>query len=245
MTALLVGLLVAAATFLLVPGRCRRQLRTPRTADSVGSVAPEHAAARVGFIHQIGRWFSGRWFGKRRKQQWRAAAIELVSAFAAELRAGQPVRQAFIRAQRSGPVPVAAHVSAVAELGGDVPRALRIEAVKQGLPILQSLAALWRVAEGSGAGLAEAADRLALAETAAQQARAEVVAQLASPRATAKVLAGLPLVGVMLGSGLGASPVSWLLGSVGGYSVLAVGLLLEILGLWWIARLTQGVEKLL
>ncbi len=244
MTALLVAVLTAAATFLLMPGRFRRRLPIPR-AVGADTAAIADVADLSGFMQKIGPWILHRWFGKRRRNQWRAAAIELVSAFAAELRAGQPVRQAFIRAQRSSPVPVAAHATAVAELGGDVPRALRTEAARHELPILGSLAALWRVAEGSGAGLAQAADRLALAEAAAQQARAEVMAQLASPRATAKVLAGLPLVGVMLGSGLGASPISWLLGSPWGWCVLVAGVTLEVLGLWWIGRLTRGVEKLL
>ena len=182
---------------------------------------------------------------RRRRAESRSAAIELVAAFAAELRAGQPVRQAFARAQRSNPTEVAAHAVAVAELGGDVPRVLHDESIRHELPILRSLAALWRVAEGSGAGLAEAADRLAIAEAAAQQARAEVAAQLAGPRATAKVLAGLPVVGVVLGSGLGASPVSWLVGSVWGLLVLVAGVALEVLGLWWIARLTKSVESLM
>ena len=99
------------------------------------------------------------------------------------------------------------------------------------------------MAEGSGAGLAQAADRLAIAETATQQARAEVTAQLAGPRATAKVLAGLPVVGVILGSGLGASPIAWLVGSFWGWLVLAFGIGLEFLGLWWISRLTNAVES--
>ncbi len=175
----------------------------------------------------------------------RRAAIELVAAFAAELRAGQPVRQAFVRAQQSSPVGLAVHAVAVADLGGDVPLALDDEARDAQLPVLRSLAALWRVAEGSGAGLAQAADRLAVASTEAELARAELSAQLAGPRATARVLAGLPLLGMLLGSGLGASPVSWLFGSVWGWLVLVVGLALEALGLWWIARLTRSVEVLL
>lgn len=242
MTALFVAALVAVAAYLMMPTGFRRRLLIPR-AHLAGEIdLPEETLTLTA---KIQRAAEHRWRRKRRQQIWQSAATELVAAFAAELRAGQPVRQAFTRAQRSSPVPVAAHAVAVAELGGDVPRALRVEAARTSLPILNSLAALWGVAEGSGAGLAQAADRLAIAEAAAAQARAEVAAQLASPRATAKVLAGLPLVGVMLGSGLGASPVAWLLGSVWGVLVLAVGIGLEVLGLWWIARLTNSVERLL
>lgn len=190
-------------------------------------------------------WLERRMWATRRRRSREAAAIELVSAFAAELRAGQPVPAAFARAQRSSPVPIAQHAVAIAELGGDVPRALVKEAADLGLPVLASLAALWRVADGSGAGLAVAASRLADAEAAVQVSRSEVQTQLASPRATARVLAGLPIIGLMLGSGLGASPVAWLVGSVPGVLVLVVGLGLEVAGLWWMSRLTKSVERLL
>ena len=236
-----IALLMSVAGYLLAPVPIRRRpiyLRgrereaSPRSSRTPGEVAAE--VARRTKQH----------FRRRRSQDAaRAAAVELVAAFAADLRAGQPVRQAFTRAQRSSPVPLASRAVSVAELGGDVPRVLRSEAQRVDLPILQSLAALWRVAEGSGAGLAQAADRLAIAEAANQVARAEVAAQLAGPRATAKVLAGLPIVGVILGSGLGASPIAWLFGSVWGLLVLAVGVGLECLGLWWISRLTKSVER--
>lgn len=242
MTPIIAAGLIAIAVYLMMPMGFRRRVIAPRV-QSVDEIALARESSTI--VAKLQRTVEHRWRRKRRQQAWQSAATELVAAFSAELRAGQPVRQAFVRAQRSSPVPVAAHAVAVAELGGDVPRALRVEAARTGLPILNSLAALWRVAEGSGAGLAQAADRLAIAESAAAQARAEVAAQLASPRATAKVLAGLPLVGVMLGSGLGASPVAWLLGSVWGVMVLTVGLGLEVLGLWWIARLTNSVERLL
>lgn len=229
--------LCALAAYVVVPAPIRRTIR--RGPVGTGPTRRESANSRI--------YRRARMLFRRRKSQEavRAAAIELVAAFAAELRAGQPVRQAFARAQQSNPTVIAAHAVAVAELGGDVPRVLQEESQRQQLPILRSLAALWRVAEGSGAGLAQAADRLAIAETAAQQARAEVSAQLAGPRATAKVLAGLPIVGVVMGSGLGATPVAWLLGSPWGGLVLVVGIALEVTGLWWISRLTSSVERLM
>lgn len=241
MRALVAAALLAGAAALVIPGRFRRTIaRGNRLADGSEGVRRSFSV-----IESICRSVATRFRRRKSQNEWRIAAAELVAAFASELRAGQPVRQAFARAQRSSPLPLASRAVAVAELGGDVPRALRAEAARQSLPILQSLAALWRVAEGSGAGLAQAADRLAVAETAAQQARAEVTAQLASPRATAKVLAGLPIVGVIMGSGLGASPVEWLVGSPWGLMVMTAGVGLEVLGLWWISRLTNGVERLM
>ncbi|NQU36190.1 MAG: type II secretion system F family protein [Actinobacteria bacterium] len=196
-------------------------------------------------VNSIVRWCARRLRRRSIQTRERRSAIELVAAFAAELRAGQPVRQALVRAQESSPDDVAAHAVAVADLGGDVPRALDLVAAQAELPVLRSLAALWRVAEGSGAGLAQAADRLAIAQAESELARAELSAQLAGPRATARVLAGLPLLGMLLGSGLGASPLAWLFGSVWGWLILVVGCVLEVLGLWWISRLTHSVEVLL
>jgi tight adherence protein B len=190
-------------------------------------------------------WLARRFRRRSRHTQERRAAIELVAAFAAELRAGQPVRQALVRAQESNPGDFAGHVVAVAELGGDVPNALESVAMQCELPVLRSLGALWRVAEGSGAGLAQAADRLAIAQAESELARAELSAQLVGPRTTARVLAGLPILGMLLGSGLGASPLTWLIGSLWGWLILTIGCALEVAGLWWIARLTRSVEVLL
>ena len=241
MTVLLIACLLSFAGYLLAPVPIRRPIGYSRgRQQSTESVASRTPGALLAELMRLIKRYVRR---RRSKEDARAAAIELVAAFAAELRGGQRVRQAFTRAQRSCPIPLASRAVSVAQLGGDVPRVLRSEAERLDLPILQSLAALWRVAEGSGAGLAQAADRLAIAETATQQARAEVTAQLAGPRATAKVLAGLPVVGVILGSGLGASPIAWLVGSFWGWLVLAFGIGLEFLGLWWISRLTNAVES--
>lgn len=180
-----------------------------------------------------------------RIEKRRSASVELINGFTAELRAGQPIRQAFIRAHDACEVPIAADAVAMAKLGGDVPKALRAASEQDGLDVLRSLAALWSVAEGSGAGLAQAADRLAVSAAAAQAARHELKSQLTGPRATARVLAGLPIFGLLMGAGLGASPVEWLLTPPWGFAVLIAGIGLEVAGLWWISRLTKSVESLI
>ncbi len=181
----------------------------------------------------------------RRRAACRAAAVELTAALAAELRAGQSVRPALERAAQSAPGTVCPRAVGAARLGGDVPSALRRDCDEQGLPVLRSLAALWQVGEQSGAGLAEAADRLAAAEAAGESVRRELSTQLAGPRATARVLAGLPILGLLLGSGLGASPIRWLTGTPWGLLILVAGCALEVAGIWWTSRLTRSVEALL
>ena len=79
----------------------------------------------------------------------------LVAAFAAELTGGSTsapsIREGFNAQPNGGGQPTLWRSPS----WGDVPRVLHDESIRHELPILRSLAALWRVAEGSGAGLAE------------------------------------------------------------------------------------------
>ncbi len=175
----------------------------------------------------------------------RAAAIELIAGLATELGIGAAPSVALARAARASPVPICRHALAAARFGGDVPRGLDRDAAESRLPSLGALAALWRVSENSGAGMAHAAHRLAGAEASAEAVRRELATQLAGPKASARVLAGLPAFGMLLGAGLGASPVAWLLGSPIGLLVLLAGLALEVAGLLWVRRLVRSVEALL
>lgn len=183
---------------------------------------------------------------KRSMQRQReSSAIELVSALSAELHAGLPVTVALERAAESVPVELCPKALGAARLGGDVPSGLRADADALGIPVLRALAALWQVAEDSGAGLAVAAHRLAASQAAAEAVRRELAGQLAGPKATARVLAGLPILGLLLGSTLGADPLSWLLTPPWGWLVLVLGCAFEAAGIFWTAQITRSVERLL
>ena len=97
-------------------------------------------------------------------------------------------------------------------------------------------------ARGVGAGLAAACDRLAESLAADEALRREVAAALAAPRATARLLAGLPLVGLALGAGLGAHPLRFLLGSGLGRACLLAAAVLDVAGLAWTRRLAAGAQ---
>lgn len=71
-------------------------------------------------------------------------------------------------------------------------------------------------------------------EVTGEQARA---AQLAGPRLSGYVMAGLPLMGLLLGAGMGVDPVGVLLGSAAGHLLLMVGVALMCAGLLWSARI--------
>jgi tight adherence protein B len=68
-----------------------------------------------------------------------------------------------------------------------------------------------------------------------------VAAGMAGARATAAILAGLPVLGVALGQLIGAEPVRFLLSDGAGGWLLMIGVTLACAGLWWSDRITSQV----
>lgn len=106
---------------------------------------------------------------------------------------------------------------------------------------LDRVAAAWRVAERHGLALAEllAAARTDLAARAKFRTRTE--AALAGARATAAVLAVLPVLGIGLGQLMGANPLRVLLFSGIGTYLLPLGAGLACTGLLWADEITRRV----
>jgi tight adherence protein B len=198
-------------------------------------------------LRRSARWLalSGRRWndpaGRREAARLRAAVIELCSALGAELRSGATARDALIAASRD--VPAVEHLAAVAAAPhGDVAQALRASAERDGGAGLRRLAACWQVSERSGSALVTSVSRLAETLRDEEQVRREVAAQLAGPRATAVLLALLPVFGLAMGNALGADPLAVLVGTPLGQGCLVLGLLLEAAGLLWTARITRRAE---
>lgn len=230
------AIFAACATALLIPAGAARQLRAKLA--SSGSDATSRSA-----VERVQASVTSRLATRKARARMRERTREAVAATAAELRAGQPINRAFDRGCAS--TGVARRALAALSWGGDVPAALRADSKAPGCALLASVAACWSVAEGRGAGLAAALDRLVEADRAAEDVRVQLEAHLAAPRATARMLAALPLLGLMLGASLGGDPVGWLLGSPFGFACLVAGLLLIALGLLWTARIAARVERLL
>lgn len=167
------------------------------------------------------------------------AVIELCAAVAGGLRAGRQPAEALLAAAPGGPAS-GPEVLAAARFGGDVPGALRGAAGEPGAQGLAGVAACWQVAAGGGAGLADGLDRVAAALRAERDERDELQAQLAGPRATALLLALLPVFGLLMGTALGAAPLRVLLHTPAGLLCLAAGCLLEWAGLVWTGRIVRG-----
>jgi tight adherence protein B len=182
-------------------------------------------------------------FRRRRRRRSRQATEEgraletALDVLVGELRVGAHPVQAFgVAADETGGT-VAASLRAVgarARLGADVAAGLRTAARSSALPAhWDRVAVCWQLASDHGLAIAtlmRAAQR-DIAER--QRFTAQVAAGMAGARATAAILAGLPVLGVLLGQLIGARPLSFLLsGHVGGW-LLVVGSMLACGGLLW------------
>lgn len=171
---------------------------------------------------------------------------ELTAALAvmgAELSVGAPVVQA-CRAAASelsvagGDGPVGAELSrmaARAELGGDP----GVVATASGA--VRRLADAWSTSLRYGLPIGDVLAALRADLVARQEFAARTEAGLAGPRATAAVLAGLPLLGLLLGEAMGAGPVGVLLRTSVGGVLLVIGTGLSVAGVLWSARITDRV----
>ncbi|OSC26723.1 hypothetical protein B8W69_16100 [Mycobacterium vulneris] len=164
-----------------------------------------------------------------------------------ELRAGShPVRAFGIAADDTAGAVAAAlrSVAARARLGADVAAGLAAAARGSALPVhWERLALCWRLASDNGLGIAtlmRAAQR-DIAER--QRFSARVSASMAGARATATILAALPVLGVLLGQLIGARPLGFLLGGHAGGWLLLVGSTLACVGLLWADRIADRVAS--
>ncbi|MHA6798047.1 type II secretion system F family protein [Bounagaea algeriensis] len=228
----------------------RRFLRSPRrggaavlatalvlggtwAAGTGGAVAALVAAGAGGHCYRV--WERQR----RRGHGWEDLAAGL-RLFVAQLRAGAHPAGAAEGVAAESPGRTGAlfrEIAMTARLGGDVSTVL---AAAHRTGPRSSMARAWRLAERHGAGLAELLDavRCDLENRAAFQHR--VQADMAGPRATALVLAVLPVFGLALGEASGAGPLAVLRGTLWGQVLLVVGVALAGCGAVWTLRLTEA-----
>lgn len=218
------GVLIGLAVFLLVP---------PSHASRLSGVSGRRTRDPVDAL--LGR-LRERTSGARARRAHNEAALAALISLSAELRAGLPPSIALVNASTNvWPTAIAA-----IRLDGDIPDALRADAADT--PVLRALAACWEAGAVSGSGLADSVDQLARSHREAEDVRGQLDVQLAGPRATARMLALLPVFGIVMGLLLGADPLGFLMGSPIGLACLVAGIALTLIGFWWTNRISARVE---
>lgn len=181
--------------------------------------------------------------GDRRRAVERAALAEGLEAVVGELRVGAHPSTAAAAAASDTPGAVGrafAVCSARSRLGGSAAEGLR-DPDAAVADELSRIADAWQVAERHGLALAELVSAARSDLLSRIRFRARTTAALAGARATATVLAGLPLLGIVLGQLLGAAPLRVLLGHGMGTVLLPLGTALLCAGLLWTDAITRRV----
>lgn len=170
----------------------------------------------------------------------RAQTTAALDLLAAELRAG--ILPAHALAALADEAPALRPAAAAAAHGGDVVAALLVASAEPGAGALADLAGAWHVADRAGAPLADVLDRVATTVRDDAEVDRDVQAEAAPARATGRLMAVLPLLGLSLGAGMGADPLHVLTRTVAGASCLAGGLALACVGIAWVDRIVASAE---
>ncbi|MEE3851559.1 type II secretion system protein F [Gordonia sp. LSe1-13] len=202
------------------------------------------AASSAAMVSAAVMWHLRRTRRSRRHDREVADLLRALSVMIAELSVGAtPPRAcasaaAELRSTDGHSDAVAEGLAAMAsraELGGDV-----VVDARSGHDLAwRRIAVSWQMADRHGLPMIDLLESARSDLLARQQFAARTRAGLAGPRATATVLAGLPVVGVILGQMMGADPLTVLLGGGLGGILLVVGTVLSIAGWAWSQRITD------
>lgn len=163
---------------------------------------------------------------------------EALRSLVAELESGAHPADAAESAARDAHSEVAVTLraaAAVVRLGGD------LDTVFGRSGNTAAVGTAWRLAARHGLALGDVLDAVRADFDHQVRFARQVLARMAGPRASAAVLAGLPVLGVILGQAMGAAPLHVLTGSFAGQALLVVGVGLACAGVLWTARLTGRV----
>jgi len=187
------------------------------------------AYGAAGFV--IARGFAAR----RAVRRAQRLAGDAVLGFAADLRAGLalgPAWRAAEEALRQAESGLLARGRGGRDRGG----------AGTGGPVTvvaQRLAAATALAEACGAPLADVLERLDTHLRAVQRAQAAADSEAAGVRASAALLAVMPLAGLGLGVAVGVDPWRVLLHTPVGSAALGLAVVLQLVGIAWTARLAH------
>ena len=204
---------------------------------------PAHAAACAGVLTLVilAVWQQGR--ARKRAMTERARDADALSALAAELRAGHDLASALASAATVAAAELRqALIRASQAIGMGEPPA---DALDRGSPssVTSELAGLVRLSGEHGVPLADVVDVLADDTIGRIRQRRDLAGLLAGPRATASLLAALPVFGIVMGESIGAHPLQTLLHTGAGAIVMLAGTALAATGVWWTQALVRSAES--
>jgi tight adherence protein B len=105
---------------------------------------------------------------------------------------------------------------------------------------VRRLTAGWLLSSRYGVAFTPLIDGLATEFAEALAGDARRAGEVAGPRMSGYVMAALPVLGLLLGAGMGADPVGVLVGTTIGRVLMVVGVLLTSAGLLWSARIVAS-----
>ncbi|MFI6821469.1 type II secretion system F family protein [Micromonospora sp. NPDC050187] len=182
----------------------------------------------------------------RSAERLRRHRLDQLGALAADLRAGLPVPTTLTDEHAlpaAGPsVPATAAGDPAVPGGTDPADQRQLSTADAAGPVgpdrIDRLTrAATRLADRTGAPLAELVERVEADTRAMDRGLAAAAAQAAGARATAWLLAALPLGGIALGYGIGVDPVRVLLHTPVGAGCAVAATVLQVVGLLWAERL--------
>ena len=228
MTALVVGLLLAAAVLVHPDPASRARGPRPGTARPAG-----------------GAW-AGQATSATRGEPTAGDMLKVLDMVAAQVRAGAEPSAAWAVAVdvAGAELPVTDPESVLRSLADSPPGRWHPRRRETVVPnAARAAAAAWRLAQRTGAPLGDLLDAVCASLRDHRSDLAAVEASLAAPRATVRILLVLPLAGIGLGQLVGAQPVDVLLTTAAGRtSGLLAGVLL-VVGRLWMGRLVAQVER--
>ena len=178
----------------------------------------------------------------RRRRRERADLVAALGMLARDLRAGAPPSQALVATAGAsrGAAPAVLERVAAAGLGTGPPQEWLGGSLPMPEVVAHRLAACWWVSHRHGLPLARLVDALR-ADLQSDVDGAELRgSEAAGPRLSGHLLAALPVLGLLLGAGMGADPIEVLTGTIAGQVLLVVGVALTCVGLLWTDRLVAG-----
>lgn len=234
----------------LSPGASEREPRVPPTSLvtvaatcvvvlAIPSTAPQIALVAVAAAGLFGLKLRRSARQRAQAAAFRAEVARVIRSASAELRAGIDPAAALHAAASDAS---SAWETVRAAGGADVRTALQQAAATPGGECLADVSAAWHLAEQAGAPLAAIFDRMVESIQAEVELDREVAVEAGPARATARLMAVLPIFGLGLGLLLGVNPVAVLVGSGLGVTCLVVGMVLACCGLWWIESIVSALD---